>query len=238
MSDKPSLYVVEKKEVVILVVLFVLVTLLSFTVGVKYGESLGRKANIEEKLAEKENDAHKEIHGGSLGDVQPNAVEEKHEAHAKANDHGTQEKVDHDSHNDGHTVNTNIITKDKKKNISVDNDSDEYLLSALKEAGVQPPSDKTESATPKLPEETKAVKAGSYVIQIGSFPTKKDAEQQERLYRSKKLDVSIMSPIKDKQGEWYRVSVGSYSNKSDAEKAARKYKDKGLIKSYFVRRVN
>ena len=54
MSDKPSLYVVEKKEVVVLVVLFVLVTVLSFTLGVRYGESVGRKMAHEQELASKE----------------------------------------------------------------------------------------------------------------------------------------------------------------------------------------
>jgi hypothetical protein len=54
MTEKPSLYVVEKKEVIILVVLFVLVTVLSFTLGVRYGESVGKKIAHEQEQAARE----------------------------------------------------------------------------------------------------------------------------------------------------------------------------------------
>jgi hypothetical protein len=67
MSDKPSLYVVEKKEVVILVILFVLVTVLAFTMGVRYGESVGKKAAKEQAAAEvKTGLAGAEMIGGKL----------------------------------------------------------------------------------------------------------------------------------------------------------------------------
>ncbi|MGZ3696063.1 MAG: hypothetical protein ACXWQO_18575, partial [Bdellovibrionota bacterium] len=68
MSDKPSLYVVEKREVVILVVLFVLVTVLAFTMGVRYGESVGKKAAQEQVAAESSHvGSESEATGGTLG---------------------------------------------------------------------------------------------------------------------------------------------------------------------------
>lgn len=253
MSDKPSLYVVEKKEVVILVILFVLVTVLAFTMGVKYGESVGRKATAEETSASKEHLAGQGEHmGGSLSEAEhaehdehaaaPEHGEkaEAHGGHEAAEAHGEEAKSpeEHAKSSEKEHEKAEPAPKEGKKKSAADHNSDEFLLNALKESGVQAPEDKAGAAASKLPDSVKAPKAGSFVIQIGSFPTKKDAEQQMRLYRGHKLDASILAPIKDKQGEWYRVSIGSYSNRTDAEKDAKLYKAKGLIKSYFVRRLN
>ncbi len=251
MNDKPSLYVVEKKEVIILVALFVLVTVLAFTIGVKYGESIGKKATHEEQLVSKEHSEELgEGHGGSLGaEKSPEhlvAAKEEHgaehgaekaeSAHADAHSAHEEHKAEGEKHDEKAAA--PVENKDAKKKTSADHNSDEYLLNALKDSGVQAPSDKEELPATKLPTSTKQPKAGVFVIQIGSFPTKKDAEQQAKVYREKKLDVSILAPIKDKQGEWFRVCVGSYGNRENAERDAKHLKDKALIHSYFVRRVN
>ena len=153
MSDKPSLYVVEKKEVVILVVLFVLVTVLSFTMGVRYGESIGAKSEKMKASIEKErNEESHEVIGGVLGhDGAAKAVSEvkkdgiaavpangsAHEspaAHAEAG-HGEEQ---HGKDNGANEKAASPV--DGKGAISreiVEKESDEALLTALKDAGVE-----------------------------------------------------------------------------------------------------
>ena len=241
MSEKPALYVVEKKEVVILVVLFVLVTVLAFTMGVRYGESVGKKAALSQAHAEGEVGAeHAEHTGGTLGSsAGDHGEEDSHGASGHAKDAG------HGKEAGGHGEKAEAPKAAAKSSPEVseapgreaaDKNSDEFLLNALKESGVEPPGGKAPNDA-KLPSEVKRAKSGSYVIQVGSHPTKGEAESQLRMLASKKIDAEILAPFKDRQGEWHRVVIGSYKTKRDAEKEAGQLKAKGAILSYFVWRL-
>lgn len=263
MSDKPSLYVVEKKEVIILVVLFVLVTVLSFTLGVRYGESVGRKAAQEQEHAEEEHGEHGTV-GGTLGSAghgdeaakpaehgtesknEHGAVEEKKAEHGATGDPGGEHGApaaspSHDSH--APETAPKAAASSSPSHEAVDKNSDEYLLNALKEAGVEPPGGKAPKDA-KLPEAVKAVKApssralsGTYVIQVGSHPTRSEAESQVRQLKARKVQAEILPPFKDRQGEWHRVVVGSYRSKRDAEKEALSWKSKGAFVNFFIWRL-
>jgi cell division protein FtsN len=225
MSEKPSLYVVEKKEVIILVILFVLVTVLSFTMGVKYGESVGKKAAKEQVAAEEEAGGHgAEAIGGKLGDHGSPA--------APAASHGSPEAAAHEEH----AAPAPAVSEKPASRDAVEKNSDEYLLNALKESGIEPPGGKAPGDA-KLPAEVKRVKSGSYVIQVGSHPTRSEAEAQVRQLAGKKVSAEILAPFKDRQGEWHRVVVGSFKTKRDAEKEAAQLKNRRAILSFFVWRL-
>lgn len=235
MNEKPSLYVVERKEVIILVVLFVLVTVLSFTMGVRYGESVGKKSAKLEASAEQEyHQTEAESQGGSLGvAVKEQAAKEEH-AEAKTPEASAAEGSHAPKTEEAKHAETEGAPKELKD--AVDKNSDEFLLNALKEAGVEAPGAKA-PGNAKLPEEPKRVKAGSYVIQVGSHPTRSEAENQVRLLKAKRLDAEILAPFKDRQGEWHRVVLGSYKTKREAEREAKNLKAKGAIVSFFVWRL-
>lgn len=270
MPDKPSLYVVEKKEVVILVVLFVLVTVLSFTLGVRYGESVGKKVALEQAQAARElgeagtvggsgtlgaagegeskspaKGEHADSHG-EKGDDHDKPTEIKaagsKDSHAPA-DHGADAHAKGESHNPTSPEGAaKSSASGSGGNEAVDKNSDEYLLNALKEAGVEPPGGKAPKGA-KLPDDVKAsparprIPGGTYVIQVGSHPTRNEAETQVRQLKTKRVNAEILPPFKDKQGEWHRVVVGSYRNKRDADKEASGLKGKGSIVSFFVWRL-
>lgn len=224
MSEKPSLYVVEKKEVIILVILFVLVTVLSFTMGVKYGESVGKKAVKEQVAAEEEAGGHAaESIGGKLGE---------HAAPASpgAAAHGSPEAAAREEHA------APASSEKPASRDTVEKNSDEYLLNALKESGIEPPGGKTPGDA-KLPQDVKKVKSGFYVIQVGSHPTRSEAEAQVRQLAGKKVSAEILSPFKDRQGEWHRVVVGSFKTKREAEREAAQLKGRRAILSFFVWRL-
>jgi cell division protein FtsN len=221
MSEKPSLYVVEKKEVIILVILFVLVTVLSFTMGVKYGESVGKKAAREQMVAEEEAGGQSaEAIGGKLGESAPSAS-----AHG-----GSPEVAAHEEQA------APAAAEKPASREAVEKSSDEYLLNALKESGIEPPGGKAPGEA-KLPEDVKRVKSGYYVIQVGSHPTRSEAESQVRQLAAKKVSAGILAPFKDRQGEWHRVVVGSYKTKREAEREAAQLKNRKAIISFFVWRL-
>ena len=47
MNQKPSLFVIEKRELFVLVILFIVITVLAFTFGVRYGKTVGKKEAIK-----------------------------------------------------------------------------------------------------------------------------------------------------------------------------------------------
>lgn len=257
MSDKPSLYVVEKKEVVILVVLFILVTVLSFTMGVRYGESVGKKSVHEKALADEEhNEEASEQVGGTLGEEKKDAEkapahEPSHGGHANHEDSKSGAKDPHASSHEApahqaenHGTSPEVAAKSNEKTHAAstpakevaDKNSDEYLLNALKDAGVEPPGGKAPNEA-KLPQEVKSVRSGSFVVQVGSHPTKSEADSQIKALRAKRVNAEVLAPFKDKQGDWHRVVIGGFKTKRDAEKEAKILKAKGAILSFFVWRM-
>jgi cell division protein FtsN len=271
MSEKPSLYVVEKKEVIILVVLFVLVTVLSFTLGVRYGESVGKKAAHEQAVAEREQGGEGSDSGaGTLGkgghSDQAGSLEKPEGAAPKADgEHApaTAERKTESKSPEGKKEETGEAEANKgaspedaakhSANVgatheAVDKNSDEYLLNALKDAGVEPPGGKAprdaklpesvkETAAPAASKSATRAKSGTYVIQVGSHPTQAEAESQLRSLKSHRVSAEILPPFRDKQGEWHRVVIGGFKSKRDAEKEATGLKGKGSIVSYFVWRL-
>lgn len=252
MSEKPALYVVEKKEVVILVMLFVLVTVLSFTMGVRYGESVGKKAAQLQAAAGEEHGGEAAEHsGGTLGAAGGGHGEEAeehggHEAaghgkesaeHGKDAGHGKEAAAAHGEKETTKPAPAKAAEASAPGREAADKNSDEFLLNALKEAGVEPPGGKSAKNSAELPSDVKKAKSGTYVIQVGSHPTRGEAESQIRSLAAKKIEASVLSPFKDRQGEWHRVVIGSYKTKRDAERDANQWKAKGAILSYFVWRL-
>jgi cell division protein FtsN len=240
MSEKPSLYVVEKKEVVILVVLFVLVTVLSFTIGVRYGESVGKKAAIEKKEAEEEVGGHEaEKIGGKLESSDSKVESLGGSEHpAEQSEHAVSEEKEN-SKNVSKTEEKPELAagKDSAGKDSADKDSDEYLLNALKDSGVEPPGGKAPDNSALPQEVKKAPKSGTYVIQVGSHPTRTEAESQIKKLQAKNVLADILPPFKDRQGEWHRVVISGFKSKRDAEREASQLKGKGAFSSFFVWRL-
>ena len=242
MADKPSLYVVERKEVVILVVLFILVTVLSFTLGVKYGETVGRKMGKEAALAVKEQGGiAQDVVGGTLA-----KEVEKTEVVETTNPHG-EPAAPGGSLASSETKTEAVKTEVKKEDASeakavvsnstlaaVDKNSDEHLLNALKAEQIEAPKAKNQA----LPEAVKRIPSGNYVIQVGSHPSRSEAESQLAELKAKKVSAQILDPFKDKQGSWHRVVLASYKSKAEAEKEAKNLRAKKMISNYFVWRFN
>lgn len=260
MADKPSLYVVEKKEVIILVVLFVLVTVLSFTLGVRYGESVGKKLAREQDQAAREiggNEAgpgggtlgkggeHKDEAGSLEKPEKEKGEKEEKTEKAEKTESKPEEKTEapksRESHSPEEAAKSSHASPSRG---NVDKNSDEYLLNALKEAGVESPGGKAPKGA-ELPTEVKEAPAkapsrarsGSYVIQVGSHPTDNEANGQVRSLKSRHVSAEILPPFKDKQGEWHRVVISGFKSKKEAEKEATALKAKGSIASYFIWRL-
>jgi cell division protein FtsN len=193
---------------------------------VKYGESVGKKSAKEQVAAEEEAGGHAaEAIGGKLGEHSPTAA-------PGTTAHGSPEAVARENH----PAPAPVASDKPASRDAVEKSSDEYLLNALKESGIEPPGGKT-AGDAKLPQDVKRVKSGFYVIQVGSHPTRSEAEAQVRQLIGKKVSAEILAPFKDRQGDWHRVVVGSFKTKREAEREAAQLKGRRAILSFFVWRL-
>ncbi len=104
------------------------------------------------------------------------------------------------------------------------------MLASMKvEEPASDETEKTEQPAPK-PEPEKAVKpaapkapvvAGSYTIQLASFPEKGDADSLVEDLQGKKYDAYLLHVAIPGKGSFYRVRVGHYKDLDQAEKARR-----------------
>lgn len=274
-QKKPSLYVLERKELIILVVLFLVATIAMFAAGVKYGKIVGKDTAMIEKNAKEEMVEHGKMtgHGGvgaaghadssghDGGHADSHATTEK-KSDAPADGHGAVHADSaqgdssagapgdsEDAHGAGAVEDADSpeamamhseAAKQAEKDASIPinaKDSDEVLLEALQKAGLD---SKSADHQASLPEDEKlsALAGPIYVIQVGSFPTRSDAERQKNFLNQKNLETRVMDPVQQKNGTWYRVVMGQYRSMSAANSDAMKYKQAGIIKSYFVRKIN
>ena|SRR3989344_8781165 len=242
MSNKPSLYVVERKEVVLLVILFVLVTVFAFTIGVKYGESMGKQVAVKTEEVEKELDKGLGHAGGHLGaEATPSpAKEETHAADPHASDtHTAESHAAPPSHSPEDAARKTDEVASKHENNEDKSSDDAELLEALKKAGIESPGEKKNTLPTEVKYSERSGRLGTHFsIQVGSYPTTQDAERQAKELRAKRLEAEVLPPIADKNGQWFRVTIGKYSTSQAAKQAADRLQAEGKINNFFVRKIN
>jgi septal ring-binding cell division protein DamX len=83
-----------------------------------------------------------------------------------------------------------------------------------------------------------APKAGSFTVQIASYPTEDESRAKMATLRKSGLNDAYYEAAAMKSGEkWYRVGVGSYPSPEWAQKTGEKLVRRGLAKDYVVRQV-
>ena len=81
---------------------------------------------------------------------------------------------------------------------------------------------------------------GKFTVQVGSYPTKEDADQ--RVAQLKKLGFPYAyfsaKQLGDKKETWFRVWLGYYPDLPSAEKSGRTLQERGEVKNYIVRKTD
>ncbi len=79
---------------------------------------------------------------------------------------------------------------------------------------------------------------GTYTVQIASYPTQDESEAKLRILRQAGISDSYTLVIENQGGEkWYRVSVGAYPSPEWARKAGEGLIRRKLVADYLVREV-
>lgn len=75
---------------------------------------------------------------------------------------------------------------------------------------------------------------GKYTLQVGSFQTAQDSSNLVKLLESKGESPFLRTVEIEGKGSWYRLYVGGFSSVAEAEDAGKILKDKKVIKSFIV----
>ena len=253
MTKKPSLYVVERKEVVILVVLFVLITVLAFTMGVKYGENVGRKHAQDKQSAEAGLTESPSSAGGHLG--AGDAPADPHASAAKpATSPETSGKTDPRARPaDPHAGATGAATPDphaesghgtpadaaapalatpspapkapadapaktEKGDLA---DTDEYLLNALREAGIEKSQANAKAGAPVRRSDGED---DENIDEESARPSGDEGEADAPLPEKVKGGKSAHAPT----GDYWVIQVASYPSEQEARRHAEKLRTQSL----------
>ncbi|WP_372653618.1 SPOR domain-containing protein [Halobacteriovorax sp.] len=192
MEDKTKLYVFAKKEVFLIFVFMILISITSFLLGVKIGVN-----NSYEKTGYQQEDIQKvEI-------LSPD--EEKVDALEKST------STDEDTYK----------ALKEKTDMALEKKVEQEFSENMKPKNTMDTEAMEESpAKVSQPYKAPAVKdslSGKYTVQVGSFPSVSEAEVFAKGFKARGYTTIINEKDLEHKGTWFRVSIGVFDNISEAK---------------------
>ncbi len=134
-----------------------------------------------------------------------------------------------------------VIPDDPSKREAQHVMNDPKLAELFEEAkGPLPKKPKSESREITSTDPLAGSESGRYTLQIGSYPTKKDAE--DRVTALKKLGFSYSytsaKTLEGSKDTWYRVWLGYYPDSESAKKSGEALQARGEVKNYIVKKTD
>lgn len=249
MANQSSSLRFDHREIAVIFMLFIFVSLLMFTVGILVGKGLtqakyegGAYAPIERNLSTSSHPATSvETEKSSLGSsvTTPTSPHEETASAATKESKDLVEKSANDS--------AIALVPQKPKDTSspgtlLEPKGGHETESILNNPKLQALLEKDPKITRKLnsfgvPD---SHPSGPYSVQIGSYPTKTEAE--ERVTSLKKLGFPHAQFSAKQLGEnkevWYRVWLGFFPDYDSANDSGKSLQSRGEVKQYLVRKVD
>jgi cell division protein FtsN len=205
MDDKTKLYVFAKKEVFLIFVFMILISLTSFLLGVKIGVnnsfeqsgySIEDKQNVEilspdeEKVSELQN-----------VETSRSDQEATYKALKEKTDMSLKKKIESEftqenSKFNNTTPSENTMETSKKDDIPVVEKNEREV---------------------HVPAKANDEFSGKHTIQVGAFPSLNEAESFAKGFKARGYTPIINEAVIPNRGTWYRVSLGVFDNVSDAK---------------------
>jgi DedD protein len=234
MDQKQRLFIYDRREVVILITLGLMVAAFAFTLGVHLGKKVTGKAALSATAEVPQT--------GTLQDNLPNRQELTEQAR------GAQQAADDEL---SHTLHEEV----EKSGIKLKTPRQVDLPSEVKSSAAAAPqlvspkkalqemnkaAEKVSAAEPA--EEASAAESSEsgdnaptkYTLQIGSFPSAEEAKSKMDELRAQGLRPFVRSADVRGMGKRFRLFVGDFSSREDADKAGKKYQSQRVIESYLV----
>jgi cell division protein FtsN len=217
-------------EKVVVFLLVVLISLLSFSVGVISGKGLSDKEYalkvIDQKNSHALNEESDEVPADA--DLSEEEIQQLANAAIQAAEKNGDIKKDDDA--SGEDMEAAEIAALEKK--------------AQPKSATQAPASAaptTTAAAPKTDDRfPTSVKKGAaeaeYTVQVAAYPNPKDAEAMSATLIKKGLPAFPVKVMLN-GAEWYKVSVGSFKNRKEAMDYQTELKKQGVVKDAFVQKI-
>ena len=224
-------FIYDRREMIVLVLLGVMVALFAFTLGVHLGKRVGGK--------------NAPGHVGITGDSAP--VETKDDAvasHLEISEQGKEMKGAVEE-----TLHQSLHEEVTKTGIKVDSEIQTRLPekaikdtkpkpAPVREGGEKARIVEEQTANPGVEKEHATARPeGAYTLQVGSFATDEEAQQRSQELKAAGLNPFIRKTDVKKMGQWFRVYLGGYPGKAAAEEAGLKFEQRHVIDSFIVSKM-
>ncbi len=226
MEPRQRLFIYDRKEMAVLVLLALTVALFAFTLGVHLGKRVGPKGMLtganDPGLIE------------GVEDSVPNRAEIAEQA--KGAPQAGDESLNQALHDE---VSRTGIKLDRPRQVALPSETKTKTAGATTLEGLK--AEKAEALKPSYENSVNSIPAavrqsppGRYTLQVGSFKTFPEARDRVETLEALAMKPVLRSVDLKTKGKWFRVYLGGYASKDEAEEAGARYKAKHMIDSFLV----
>lgn len=221
-KHKQSLFIYDRKEMVVLVLLVFMVGLFTFTLGVHLGKRVGGKVL---NLNSKETHLAREV-----PDQIPNRQEISEQS--KMSQEALEETLGQSLQDE---IKKTGIKLDESRQVNLPEEAKTVTkgattLESPKKKLIPPPKTPQTSVASKKSEKVE----GKFTLQIGSFPSLDEAKREIATLQKANLQTFLREAEVKGKGKWYRLYLGGFPSKGAAEQAGSKYRAEHKISSFIV----
>ena len=215
MEQKQRLFIYDRKEMIVLVLLGVMVAVFAFTLGVHLGKALPEKSTGALAGAPPL--------AATVPDQLPNRQELTEQA--KSAPQVADETLNQSLHDEVTTIGMKLETprqvdlprKTRSANGGATAGSTADILNIAAAQRVAPD--------------------GKFTLQIGSYPNLVEAKDQVDSMEALGLKPWLREAQVKGKGRWFRVFLGGFTAKDEAEQAGQRYRTRHMIESYIVSKI-
>ena len=212
MEQKQRFFIYGRKEMGVLVLLGLLVAVFAFTLGVHLGKRVIPKS------------ASAPVADASTLPTLPDNVPNQQELSEEAKNTG--QRADEAL---GQALHEEVL----KTGIKLDQGKPMELPKELAKEKAR----EEKAPEPRPARSSVAAPIGKYTLQIGSFPSLREAQQSVQSLPEHGLKPYIRSAEIKGKGKWFRVFAGSYATRLEAETAGEQLKAERTINSFVISKL-
>jgi cell division protein FtsN len=224
-------------EKVVVFLLVVLISLLSFSVGVISGKGLSDKEYALKAIDQKNSHAlnlDEAEETPADADLSEEEIQQLANAAIQAAEKNGDLKKDGSEMNSEDSEAAEIAALEKKAHGKGDTHAPEAVAPAAATATTAAVTPKAESRFPASVK--KGAAEAEYTVQVAAYPNPKDAEAMSATLIKKGLPAFPIKVMLN-GAEWYKVSVGSFKNRKEAMDYQVELKKQGVVKDAFVQKI-
>jgi cell division protein FtsN len=235
-EPKSRLFIYDRKEMAVLLLLAVMVALFAFTLGVHLGKRIGPKGFVSESASDA-------APVTTAADKVPNRLEltEQGKGVAAASDEALNQALHDEVARTGVKLDTTrqveLPDETRSANAGATTTAPRELVvkgKAAEDAAPVAPLKAALSDEESFGPSKRQAPPGKYTLQVGSYPAFAEARDQAESLEALGLSPFLRSVNLKKRGRWFRVYLGGFETMESAEEAGARYRSKNMIESFVV----